>query len=60
MRCYICNTLLTDPEFDERGSKPCSACQEEVNECLEAYEPEEKSISLEEYLELYGEAIQVS
>ncbi len=44
MRCYICDTELTEVEFDHDLSiRPCGVCLEAIDEALEEFEePPEK------------------
>lgn len=60
VRCYICDKPILNVEFDERGSKPCPECLDVIYEDLSEFDDEEENLTLEEYLTLHGEAIQVS
>lgn len=56
--CYICDGGIDEPKIDPRDGKirPCSVCEDVVQETLEgyraveAYEEEDENKSLEEYL----------
>lgn len=41
-RCYICDTELTEVEFDpDLSIRPCGDCLEAVDEALEEFEDED-------------------
>ena len=41
MRCYICDTEIMEPKFDENHlAEPCGDCQEAIAETLQDFEEE--------------------